>query len=139
MRAWIGSGAPMRLTFDCAVIDTQSYLDGTRELTLEGETSGGTADVPWQMTLTLRWPKDEAPDDGDLSLTRADGAALYAGLRQGTVSERADESGDTLLELTLAFDVASAEGSLVGTGGGVKISGTIAGSDATLVVTAPDS
>jgi hypothetical protein len=127
----------MRLTFDCAVIDAQSYLDGARELTLEGEAADQSGEHPWLITLTLRWPKDEAPDEADVSLTRADGAALYAGLQDGTIVESSDDSGDTLLELALTFRIASGEGRLAESSGELRLEGTIAGSDATLVVLAP--
>jgi hypothetical protein len=126
----------MRLTFDCAVVDDQSFLDGTRELTLEGEASEPGPRRPGSHA-TLRWPKDEAPDEGDLAVTGAEDATLYAGLEGGTIEEGTDDAGDSVLELALSFTIASAEGSLAGLSGSARVDGTIVGGGASLVVTAP--
>lgn len=127
----------MRLSFDGAVVDRQSYLDGTRELAIEGEAAQQGPAEPWLLTLTLRWPKDEAPDEGDLAITGPDSAALYGGLESGTVDEALDDAGDSVLELALTFTIASAEGSFGGLSGTVRVTGTIVGDGASLVVTAP--
>jgi hypothetical protein len=96
-----------------SVVDEQTFLDGTRELTVDAAETPSGAAAPWTLTLTCRWPKEPeaALDEGDLSLTRGDAAAIYATLRSGSLEPEHDEdTGDELVRVDLTFAAGSTEG-----------------------------
>ncbi len=117
------------IEFTGEVVDEQALLDGTRELTVEAAGSVADADADWQLSLSFRWPKEMEADleEGELSLT-TDDAAVYATLREGTVTEVLDEdTADEVVRLALTFEVSSGEGKLSGAAGTVGLSGEIVG------------
>jgi hypothetical protein len=117
-----------------AVVDEQAFLDGTREITVAaGGTREGPA-APWELTLTFRRPKepDAVLNEGDLTLTGPDGAAIYATLRSGSAAPGFDEdTGDELVRLDLSFEVGSAEGAAADVAA-VRLHGTLTGQNARL-------
>ena len=126
--------ADHRLIFAGVITDQQTFLDGTREFALAAATEDGSN---WQLTLTFRWPKDAAggPDEGDLTLVDASGGELFATLATGVARESTDDDlGADLIRIDLSFTVASAEGTLAGSPGAVRVTGTLIGDDAHLTI-----
>jgi len=126
--------AMLTIELEGAVVDEQTFLDGTREFTVDAAESTAGDATPWQLTLTFRWPKEaeDALDEGDLTLTGPDDAAIYATLRAGAVAPRLDEdTGDELVRLDLAFEAGAAEGAATNIAA-VRLFGTLSGQTARL-------
>jgi hypothetical protein len=123
------------LTMDGEVVDLQTYLDGTREYTVEASGPPDAA-APWRVTLTFRWPKEEGgPDEGDLSLTDAEGASLYGSLSGGSADDAYDEdTASEVVRLALHFAIRSGDGAFAGYTGNARVTGDLAGESAALTV-----
>jgi hypothetical protein len=125
------------LAFEGAVVDQQTFLDGTREFTVDAASEASDG-APWELTLTFRWPKEEDAqlNEGDLTLTAPDGGALYATLRSGTAESVIDDETDAeVTQVDLRFGVGSGEGAYAGAAGEVRLFGTLAGEEARLAAT----
>ena len=117
------------------VVDQQTYLDGTREFSLEG--AGRTdAEGSWQLTLSFRWPKEEGgPDEGDLTLTDAGGSSLFGALREGAAEDVYDEdTASDLLRLSLEFEIRAGDHAFAGYTGTAHLAGQVCGGRALLTV-----
>ncbi|MGE0542067.1 MAG: hypothetical protein AB7R89_17990 [Dehalococcoidia bacterium] len=118
------------------VVDQQTFLDGTREFMIEARSDAAAEGAgEWLLTLSFRWLAeiDASVEEGDLSLTGADGAGLYAALIDGAAELIYDEDSAedvTLLRLTAA--VRSGEGRYADWTGSIRVSGRLAGGHARL-------
>lgn len=126
--------------FTGEVIDQQTFLDGTREFTIEAQsvTTAGGADE-WLITLSFRWLAeiDATVGEGDLSLTGPDGAGVFAALTEGAAETIYDEdSAEDVTQLHLTAEVRSGEGRLTGWTGTILLNGRIIGAQAYLEVEA---
>jgi hypothetical protein len=107
------------------VVERQELLNGTQSVTLEGADAGGV----WALVAGLSWNVGlvDYVGEGDLALTRADGAEIFATLAHAAVvaTQDSDEDADHAFRLTYEIDggagtfadasgAASAEGSLAG-------------------------
>lgn len=108
------------------IVDRQSFLDGARHLTIEGEDRPPTG---WQLSLSFRWSvQSEVVTEGDLSLTEPDGGELQASLATGRASEVTDEEGNVnAAQIDLTFMVSGGEGRFANAAGDLRLTGTIAG------------
>jgi hypothetical protein len=129
------TGMQRSLRVEGEVVDQQTYLDGTREFTVEAS-GPPDADAPWQVTLTFRWPKEEGgPDEGDLTLTDAAGASLYGTLTGGSTEDAYDEdTASEVVRLALDFELRSGDGAFAGYSGSARVSGDLAGERVELAV-----
>ncbi len=104
------------------VVEWQTLLSGMQIATVEG----ATADGAWTLSGNCSWnPRSGlGASEGDLTLSRNDGAELFASLSAGTVVEELSESGDAAgydAHLELAVDGGAGEfegaaGSIVAAG-----------------------
>jgi hypothetical protein len=122
--------------FTGEVIDQQTFLDGTREFTIEAQSDtmpGGAG--AWLLTLSFRWLAeiDATVEEGDLSLTGPDGAGVFATLTEGAAETIYDEdSAEDVTQLHLTAEVRSGEGRLTDWTGTILVSGRITGAQAYL-------
>jgi hypothetical protein len=86
------------------VISRQELLNGTETLTLEG----GSADGSWSLVLEFSRNRGlvEFAGEGDITLTRSDGAELFGSLGEARVVETVDGA----LQFTLTFDLDGGSG-----------------------------
>lgn len=127
--------------FDGVIVDRQTLLDGTRELTIEAEGDVGGAETAWQLTLSFRWPKepDAELEEGDLALVRPDGTELLASLSGGTAETTFDdETEDERVRLDLRFAVQPGEESNATGPGTVRVAGELSAEEAQLSVEISD-
>jgi hypothetical protein len=125
------------LAFEGAIVDQQTFLDGTREFTVEAA-SEGVESGPWELTLTFRWPKEEdvGLDEGDLTLTAPGGDAIFATLQAGMAESTIDdETAAEVTQVDLRFGVGSGEGAYAGATGEVLLFGTLTGEEVRLAAT----
>ena len=84
----------MEMDVDVAgdVVEWQTLLSGMQVVTLEG----ASADGAWTLSGGCSWNIRSGPDasEGDLTLTRADGAELFATLAVGQVAELPSDAAD---------------------------------------------
>lgn len=116
----------MQINFAGVIAERQSFLDGARQFTIEGEDQPS---VGWRMTLALRWPLEtEQVEEGDLMLIDPSGAELSGSLMQGDAAEITDEDGNVnAARVDLHFDVSGGDGGYANAAGRVRVHGTIAG------------
>lgn len=104
------------------VVDWQTLLSGMQVATLEGASVGGT----WALSGSCSWSVRSGPDarEGDLTLSRGDGAELFATLAAGTVVEAPSEAADAAgYNARLEFTIDGGAGEFEGAGGSVKVTG----------------
>jgi hypothetical protein len=124
------------LEFSGEVVDQQTFLDGTREFTIEAHSDAAAGDGDaWLMTLSFRWLAeiDASVEEGDLSLTGPDGAGVFAALTEGTAEMTYDEdTAEDVILLRLTAEVRSGEGRYADSTGTIRLSGRLAGGQAHL-------
>jgi hypothetical protein len=96
----------IRLAIDIAgdVVEWQKLLNGLQSVTLVG----ASADGAWTLTAACSWNArtGSTAEDGDVTLTRSDGAELFGELVGGAVAE--SEAGDidaADYAMTFEFDI----------------------------------
>jgi hypothetical protein len=118
------------------VVDQQTFLDGTREFTIEAQSDSGAGDTgEWLLTLSFRWLAeiDSTVEEGDLSLTGPDGAGVYATLTEGAAEMLYDEdNAEDITTLRLTAEVRSGEGQYADWTGTIRLSGRLTGTQARL-------
>ena len=127
--------------FHGVVIDRQTLLDGTRELTIEAQGDAGDTEAAWQLTLSFRWPKelDAEPEEGDVVLVRPDGTELLASLSGGSAETTFDEeTEDECVRLDLRFAVQPGEEGNSTDLGTVRVAGSLSADEARLTVEISD-
>jgi hypothetical protein len=124
------------LTFAGEVVDQQTFLDGTREFTIEAQSDTATGDAgAWLLTLSFRWLAeiDASVEEGDLSLTGSDGAGVYATVTEGAAEMTYDEdSAEDVTTLRLTAEVRCGEGRYADWTGVIRLSGRLTGGQARL-------
>ncbi len=106
------------------VVEWQTLLSGMQVVTLEG----ASADGAWTLSGSCSWNVRAGPDasEGDLALTRADGAELFATLAVGQVVELPSDAADTAdYEVRLEFTVDGGTGEFDGAIGTVVADGRL--------------
>jgi hypothetical protein len=133
-RTWDGA-MQQTLVMEGEVVDQQTFLDGTREFTIEAASVGPADAGGWLLTLSFRWLTeiDASVEEGDLSLTDAEGSGVYAAVTEGSAETAFDdEIADEVTLLRLRADVRSGEGGFAGWSGAVQVSGRLAGGEVRL-------
>ncbi len=106
------------------VVEWQTLLSGMQVATLEG----ASADGAWTLSGSCSWNARAGRDasEGDLALTRADGAELFATLASGQVVELPSDAADTAdYEVRLEFTVDGGTGEFDGASGTVLADGRL--------------
>ncbi len=119
----------LSVNFAGVIVERQSFLDGSRVFTIEGEDQPS---LGWRISLTFRWPvASETVDEGDLTLIVPDGGEMYGSLEGGTAAEITDELGEAnAARFDLDFATAGGEGPYESVSGRLRVTGTIAGEGA---------
>jgi hypothetical protein len=102
------------------VVERQELLNGTQIVTLEG----ASADRHWTMSGLVSWNIGlaDAPAEGDITLSRDDGAEIFGTLVRGDVAE----SDDGHIEFRLTYDLDGGAGEFVAAVGQSAAVGVIA-------------
>jgi hypothetical protein len=106
------------------VVEWQTLLSGMQTATLEGATS----DEAWTLSGSCSWNLRSGPgaSEGDLTLTRGDGAELFATLAAGTVVEfpsDATEAAD--YDVRLEFTIDGGAGAFDAAAGSILVDGRL--------------
>ena len=110
------------------VVEWQTLLSGMQIATLEGASADGT----WTLSGSCSWNLRSGPDarEGDLTLSRDDGAELFATLARGTVVEGPSEATDAAgYHIRLEFTVDGGAGAFEGASGGIVAEGHLSRED----------
>ena len=116
----------LRLEVEGEVGESREMLDGTRQIVLVGSAEDDHRES-WSLTLTLAWSMgaDAKIEEGDLSLSRDDGAEVYGSLRAGRYREAGGAGVQGAAEsFEAAFDIDGGEGEFASAGGSVRLAGT---------------
>jgi hypothetical protein len=83
-------------------LEWQTLLSGAQIVTLEGASRDGA----WTFSGTCSWNPRSGADatEGDLAITRADGAEIFATLAGGTVVEQPSDADEYRLSLRFVVD-----------------------------------
>ena len=102
------------------VVERQELLNGTQIVTLEGASDDGR----WTMSGLVSWNIGlaDAAVEGDITLSRDDGAEIFGTLARGDLSESDD--GD--IEFTLEYDLDGGAGEFASLAGRAEAVGVIA-------------
>ncbi len=118
--------SPPDLRIDIAgdVVEWQTLLSGMQTATLEGASSDGA----WTLSGSCSWNPRSGPaaGEGDLTLSRDDGAELFATLAAGTVTERPSDAADAAAyDASLEFAVDGGAGALDAATGSIRAEGRL--------------
>ena len=104
------------------IVERQELLNGTESVTLEGIADGG-----WTVVSTISWNLGlvDFEGEGDLTLTRTDGAELYATATRVRVAA----AGDEQRAFDAAFEVDGGTGTFEGAHGEVEARGYLGEDD----------
>lgn len=114
----------LRVTGD--VVERQELLNGTQILTLAGESSDGVwslvGDVAWNVGLV------DFAGEGDITISRRDGAELFGTLTAAVVSEIGDSAlDDADHRLRTEYEIDGGSGEFESVGGSAIADGVLAG------------
>jgi len=116
----------MELTIEISgdVVERQELLNGTQVLSLEG----ASADGVWTMSGSLSWNIGlrESSGEGDLTLSHADGAEIFATLMRAevrVVGEREIEDADHTMRLE--YEIDGGTGEFASAAGAASAEGTL--------------
>jgi hypothetical protein len=102
------------LRFSGDVVEWDELLNGTQLVTIEGASDDGQ----WTLTGLLTWNIgiEEREAEGDVTLTRADGAAVFGSARSRRVTET---EGESAFSVNAEYEVDGGEGAFEGASGRV--------------------
>ncbi len=106
------------------VIERQELLNGTQLVTLEG----ASADGQWTMVGGVSWNigLEANTNEGDITLSRADGTELFGTLSGGDVQDTGG-AADADYRLSLAYEVDGGSGAYAGASGSARAEGLLVG------------
>lgn len=115
----------IEIVFAGEIVERQELLNGTETVSLEGESADGV----WAISGLVAWNIGlvSSAGEGDITLTRDDGAEIFATLVRGEVVETAAAVDDDLTEHTmrLEYDVDGGSGAFDSAVGRCTASGTL--------------
>lgn len=114
----------LRIEITGEIVERQELLNGTQSVTLEGADAAGE----WTLVGALSWNLGlvDYAGEGDLTLSRADGAEIFGTLTMARVSERADaDEVDHVFRIDYEIDGGS--GAFAGATGTAEADGTLGG------------
>ncbi len=118
----------MQIEIDFAgeIVERQELLNGTETVSLEGE----SADGRWTMSGLVAWNIGlvSSAGEGDITLTRDDGAELFGTLVRGDVSEAAAGDGEEAASyaMRLEYEIDGGGGAFESAAGTCVAAGSLA-------------
>ncbi len=115
----------LRIEITGEVVERQELLNGTQNVTLEGADATGV----WTLVGVLSWNLGlvDYAGEGDLTLTRADGAEIFATLVRADVAEAGDGIEDADHTFRLTYEIDGGAGEFLDATGAASAQGTLAG------------
>ncbi len=113
------------IEFTGEVVERQELLNGTETITIEG----ADAAVEWALVGALSWNLGlvDYAGEGDLTLTRADGAEIFATLVRAVVLEAGDGIEDADHTFRLTYEIDGGAGAFLDATGTASAQGALAG------------
>lgn len=112
-----------RINISGDVVEWQELLNGAQIVTIEGASADG-----WTLSGSVTWSARDADfaGEGDVTLTRGDGAELFGSL----VSARVSEIGDAEVieadhQMRLEYEIDGGSGELEGASGNARAEGRL--------------
>ena len=115
----------LRIEITGEIVERQELLNGTQTITIEGADAAGD----WALVGALSWNLGlvEYEGEGDLTLTRADGAEIFATLVRADVAEAGDGIEDADHTFRLTYEIDGGAGAFLDATGAGSAQGTLAG------------
>ena len=115
----------LRIEITGEVVERQELLNGTQIVTLEGADAAGG----WTLAAGLSWNVGlvDYAGEGDLTLTRADGAEVYATLVRADVAEAGAGIEDADHAFRLTYEIDGGAGAFLDATGAASAEGMLAG------------
>ena len=118
----------IEIVFAGEIVERQELLNGTETVSLEGESGDGV----WTMSGLVAWNIGlvSSAGEGDITLTRDDGAEIFGTLVHGEVVESAASDAGDLAEHTmrLEYEIDAGSGAFESATGRCVAFGTLASS-----------
>lgn len=114
----------LRIEIAGEVVERSELLNGTQTIAIEG----ATADGAWTLAGSLSWNRGlvEYAGEGDVTLTRRDGAELFCTLVDLTVTDARD--GDEAdYEFVASYEIDGGSGAFDGASGACGAAGRLGG------------
>jgi hypothetical protein len=113
----------IRIAIAGDVVEWQELLNGAQIVTIEGASADG-----WTLSGSVTWSARDADfaGEGDVTLTRADGAELFGSLVRARVSEIGEQEvveADHLMRL--AYEIDGGSGEFEGVSGTARAEGRL--------------
>ena len=117
-------GMEIAIDFAGEIVERRELLNGTETVSLEGESGDGRWTISGLVTWNIGLVSNA--DEGDLTLSRDDGAEIFGTLSRGDVAEVADGAGDADHTMRLEYEIDGGSGAFDGATGACEAVGTLA-------------
>ena len=112
------------IDFAGEIVERQELLNGTETVSLEGE----SADGHWAMLALVTWNIGLVSNvgEGDITLSRDDGAEIFGALVRGDLAEASGDDGAADHAMRLEYEIDGGSGVFEGATGVCEAVGTLA-------------
>jgi hypothetical protein len=115
----------LRLEFSGDVVERQELLNGTQSVSIEGSDTSGA----WSLGGDFGWNRGliDHHDDGQLALSRDDGAEIFAEIVQTDVTRPGDVDLVADHRFRIKYEIDDGSGAFEGASGSAHADGVLAG------------
>jgi hypothetical protein len=106
------------------IVERQELLNGTETVSLEGESSDGHWTISGLVTWNIGLVSNTG--EGDITLSRDDGAEIFGTLMRGDVAEAAEGDDAADYKMRLEYEIDGGSGAFEGATGACEAVGTLA-------------
>lgn len=115
----------LRIEITGEVVERQELLNGTQSITIEGADAANE----WTIVGAMSWNLGlvDHAGEGDLTLTRADGAEIFATLARADVVDTQEAAEDADHTFRLLYEIDGGAGAFADAAGSASAEGLLAG------------
>jgi hypothetical protein len=113
----------LQIEFTGDVVDRQELLNGTQSVDIEAADASGE----WSLSGSFSWNRGliDFAGEGDLTLTRHDGAEIFGTLTRALLTDAAEGDVDAQSAFTIDYEIDGGTGAFAGAAGSAHAQGVL--------------
>jgi hypothetical protein len=113
----------LRIEFTGDVVDRQELLNGTQSVDIEGSDSSGE----WSLSGSFSWNLGliDFAGEGDLTLTRRDGAEVFGTLTRALLTDAGEGDADAQSAFAIDYEIDGGSGAFADAAGAAHAEGVL--------------